>query len=110
MPNTDSSDSPERRPTLAVILPWPTDPQPRRQETRRALHTLHALHSDVALGATKTDRRTLEQAIATVVGPSPTPDRRRAVANLLLTLAEELEDQATAAESGATGASDVSYS
>ena len=104
MPNTDTSDSPEGRPTRATILPWPDVAWPRRQETRHALHTLHALPSKVTPGATKSDRQTLQHAIATALGPSPTPSRLRDVANLLLTFAEELEDQATAAASGATGA------
>ena len=109
MPNPDFRDSLEGRPTLATILPWPDGATPRRQDTRCALRTLHAPHNDVATSATRTDRRTLEQAIATALGAAPTPDRRRAVANLLLTLAEELEDQATAASSGARGASDGRY-
>ncbi len=94
MPNTDTSESPEGRPTRATILPWPTDRQPRQDAPARALHTLHALHSDVVPGATKADRLAFERAIATALGTRPTPDRRRDIANLLLTLAEELEDQA----------------
>lgn len=94
MSNPDSSELA----TLASILPWPAAARPSLDETRRAIRNLQALKRDVARLGAKTDRLTIELAIADALGTSPTPDRRRQIGNLLLTLAEEQEDQAQADE------------